>query len=294
MTAKYAFFKGCFIPYRAPHLEYVTWKIMPELGIEMEEVSGFTCCPEPVGFSLHEKKTWLTIAARNLSLAEEQDKDIVTVCNGCFYTLEHTMEELENDELRDEVNQVLAETDHEYRGKTHVKHFIQVLKEDVGMDRIRQAVKFPLKGLRVATHTGCHYSNRFGKESRLLDEMVNLLGCTSVDYEMKNLCCGWMKAGYGEAEEGYEWIKQRLENMKEAESDCIAVICPQCYQQYDTGQLLASRKADIPFKIPVLFYLQLLGLAMGYSIEEMQLRAHRIKDGALESKLQKILSIPPN
>jgi len=289
MENKYAFFKGCFIPYRAPHLEYVTCKILPQLGLELGEVQGFTCCPEPVGFSLHEKKTWLTIAARNISLAEEQGMDLVTVCNGCFYTLEHTKEELENREMRDEVNQVLSETDHEYKGKARIKHFIQLLHEDKGLNRIKEAVKIPLTGLKVATHTGCHYSNRFGEESKLLDKMVNLLGCTSVEYEMKNLCCGWMKAGYGEAEEGYEWIKQRLVNMKRAEADCIAVICPQCYQQYDTGQLLASRKTDIPFKIPVLFYLQLLGLAMGYSIDEMQLSSHRIKDKGFEAKINKIL-----
>lgn len=289
MNSKYAFFKGCFIPYRAPHLEYVTNLIMPQLGVELGEVSGFTCCPEPIGFSLHEKKTWLTIAARNISLAEEQNMDLVTVCNGCFYTLKHTQDELMNPELRDEVNQVLAETDHEYRGKARVKHFVEVLNEEVGLDKIKQAVTTPLNTLNVATHTGCHYSNRFGEGSKILDEMVTILGCSSVEYDQKNLCCGWMKAGYGESEEGYSWIKDRLVNMKKADSDCITVICPQCYQQFDTGQLLASRKVEIPFKIPVLFYLQLLGLAMGYSLDDMQYKSHRVKDKKFEEKIEKII-----
>ena len=288
MTGVYAFFRGCFIPSRAPHIEYVARKIMPELGVELADVSGFTCCPEPTGFSLHEKLTWLTVAARNISLAEEQGLDILTLCNGCYYTLKHTVDELEDPTLRGKVNEALAETGHQYTGKVRVRHFIQVLAEEVGVKRIGEAVKRPLEGLRVAAHTGCHFSNRYGLDAKLLDQMVQALGATSVDYDLKNLCCGWMIGGYGQQEEGYAWLKNRLESVRKAGADCITVICPQCYQQYDTGQMMAARKLGITFKVPALFYLQLLGLAMGYSLEEMQYGSHRVRDLGFEEKIRKI------
>ena len=288
MTSVYAFFRGCFIPSRAPHIEYVARKIMPELGVELVDVSGFTCCPEPTGFSLHEKQTWLTVAARNISLAEEQGLDILTLCNGCYYTLKHTVDELEDQTLRGKVNEVLAETGHQYTGRAKVRHFIQVLAEEVGIKKISEVVKRPLEGLRVAAHTGCHFSNRYGLDAKLLDQMVQALGATSVDYDLKNLCCGWMISGYGQQEEGHAWLKNRLESMRRAGADCVTVICPQCYQQYDTGQMMAARKLGIPFKVPALFYLQLLGLAMGYSLEEMQYGSHRVRDSGFEEKVRKI------
>jgi heterodisulfide reductase subunit B len=259
--------------------------------VELADVSGFTCCPEPTGFSLHEKLTWLTVAARNISLAEEQGLDILTLCNGCYYTLKHTVDELEDQTLRGKVNEALAETGHQYAGKAKVRHFIQVLAEEVGVKNISDVVKRPLEGLRVAAHTGCHFSNRYGLDAKLLDQMVQALGATSVDYDLKNLCCGWMIGGYGQQEEGYAWLKNRLESMRRAETDCVTVICPQCYQQYDTGQMMAARKLGIPFKVPVLFYLQLLGLAMGYSLEEMQYGSHRVKDSGFEEKVRTIRGV---
>jgi len=292
-VSKYAFFRGCFIPVRAPHLEYVARKIFPELGVELVDVDGFTCCPEPTGFSIHEKLTWLTMAARNICQAEEQGLDIVTLCNGCYYTLGHTIEELEDMQLRARVNEVLAEMGHRYTGKSKVRHFVEVLIEDVGASKIKQLVKQPLNGLKVATHTGCHFSNRFGSAAAVLDELVELLGASTVEYDTKNLCCGWSIGTYGDKEEGYDWLRNRLQNMRKADADCIAVICPQCYNQFDTGQMMAARKTGLDFKIPVLFYLQLLGLAMGYSLEDMQYGSHRVTDQRLVEKINAIKGAQP-
>jgi len=288
MTLNYAFFRGCFIPNRAPHIEKAAETVLPRLGVTLEHVPGFTCCPEPVGFSLHEKLTWLTVAARNISLAEEKGLDILTQCNGCYYTLEHTVEELKDMELRDRVNAVLADTGHEYKGTSKVRHFVQVITEDIGAKKVQQLVKKPLTGLNVAAHTGCHFSNVYGKNAEELDNMISTLGALSVDYELKNLCCGWTLGAYGDPEEGQTWLKNRLESMNNAGADCIGVICPQCYNQFDTGQMLTSRKVGLDFKLPALYYLQLLGLAMGYSLEEVGYKAHRVKDAGFESKIRSI------
>ena len=286
MTHSYAFFTGCKIPIRQPHIEYVTRKIMPELGIELKDIRGFTCCPEPVAVGLQDRFTSTTIAARNIALAEEQNADILTVCNGCYFTLKHASEELRDTEMKDRVNEALAETGHQYRGTAKVRHFVEVLRDDVGIDVIRSAVKHPLSGLNVAAHTGCHFSNRMGEDAELLDRLIEALGAKSIDYEGKNLCCGWTLGTYGQPEAGYAWLKRRLDAMKASGADCIAVICPQCLQQFDMGQLIASRKVDIPYRLPSLFYLQLLGLALGYSLNDMQYGANKVKNGNLETKFK--------
>jgi heterodisulfide reductase subunit B len=211
--------------------------------------------------------------------------DILTLCNGCYYTLHHTIEELEDLELRAEINEILAETGHQYGGTSKIHHFVQVLTDEIGVEKIKQYIKKPLTGLKVATHTGCHFSNRFGKDTRILDDLVELLGAESVDYPTKNLCCGWSIGTYGVKEEGDKWLGERLVNMHEADADLITVICPQCYNQYDMGQMMTARKVGLDFKLPVLFYLQLLGLAMGYSLEEMQYSSHRVKPPELAEKI---------
>ncbi|KPJ62161.1 MAG: disulfide reductase, partial [Deltaproteobacteria bacterium DG_8] len=87
MTKQYAFFRGCLIPTKIPHLEAVARKILPELGIELIDIPEFSCCPDPIQFSGVDQATWITIAARNLCLAEEKNLDIITLCNGCVNTL---------------------------------------------------------------------------------------------------------------------------------------------------------------------------------------------------------------
>ena len=288
MTHSYAFFTGCQIPIKQPHVEYVTRRIMPELGIELKDVKGFTCCPEPVAFGLQDRFVSTTISARNIALAEEQGADIMTVCNGCYFTLKHATEELRDKEMRDRVNEDLADTGHQYRGTAEVKHFVQVLRDDVGVEAIKSTVKHPLGGLNVAAHTGCHFSNRMGEDSTLLDRLIEALGAKSIDYEGKNLCCGWTLGAYGQTDAGYAWLKKRLDAMKVGRADCIAVICPQCLQQFDMGQLVASRNVGIPFKLPALFYLQLLGVAMGHNPEEMQVGASRVKDPLFDAKIRKL------
>jgi len=291
---RYAFFPGCFLPVRLPHIENVARKVLPNVDVELVDVKGFTCCPEPVGFGIHDKLTWTSVAARNISVAEEQGLDIMTLCNGCSYTLKQANKALKDDsELRDKVNQVIDDTGHQFKGSVNVRHFMEVFKEDIGEKKLQEAVKKPLDGLKVATHTGCHimsprevmnFDNVYNPT--VLDKMVKVLGATPVDYDLKILCCGWTLMNYGPPEASYNLLGDKFRSMKAGGADCSTVICPQCFYQFDMGQVMASRRTNPGFNMPVLFYLQLLGLSMGYTLEDMQYNMHRVKDKGLEEKIR--------
>lgn len=290
---KFAFFRGCFIPVRLPHLEYVGRKIFKDLNITLIEVKDFTCCPEPVGFGINEKLTALSIAARNLCVAEEAGYDIITLCNGCLYTLKQANLKLKkNEELRDKINGILSNIGYQFKGIITVKHFLEVLNQDIGIDKLKEYVKIPLTGLTVASHTGCHIispseimSFDDPYDPIILDDMVSALGATPADYDLKTLCCGWTLSNYGDRASANHLIGEKLRDMKDAGADCITVVCPQCFHQFDMGQLLASRKIKLDFRLPVLFYLQLLGLAMGYNLKEIQYPSHRIRDANFENRV---------
>ena len=295
MNERFAFFRGCFVPVRLPHVEAIAQKVLPEIGITLTNLDEFTCCPEPVGIGINDKMTWLSLAARNLAVAEMNGLDIITVCNGCTYTLRHAQHALnKNKQLRDKVNETISEAGYEYKGTAKVKHFLEVLKNDVGAKRLKDAVKYPLSGLTIATHTGCHilsprevmeFDDPFDPST--LDDLVTILGAAPADYDMKTMCCGWTLMTYGSREGAYALLGSKLANMKLAKADCMTVVCPQCFYQFDMGQWIASRK-DIPrYDLPVFFYLQLLGLAMGCSLQEVGYDSHKVKNPLFEGKIKR-------
>ena len=294
-NSRYAFFRGCLIPTRYPHLEYVSRLILPQLGIQLVDIEEFTCCPDPIQFKNADQLTWLAIAARNICLAEKKGLNLLCLCNGCINSLATANHLLKSDsELRDKVNRILADTGHYFEGSVETKHFLQVIVDDIGTEKLRSYVKVPLDGLKVATHVGCHLTSpqdilHFDDpiDPSVLDSLVAALGAEPVDYDLKSLCCGVGFSLSGNTEALSRLLKDKLENMKEYGADCIVVGCPFCYQQFDLGQLVASRKYGFDFKLPVLYYLQILGLAMGYSIDEMQYSTHRIKDESFEHKLRR-------
>lgn len=293
---KFSLFRGCFIPVRLPHIESIGIKILEDLGVELQIVDEFSCCPEPVAF-LNDKMTGLAIAARNISIAEEMGRDILTLCNGCSYSLMHANELLKtNEDLRDKVNDVLSVTDHCFKGTIEVKHFAKVIYEDIGLDTLKKRVEKPLTGINIATHTGCHIISppeimRFDNpiDPIILDKMVSVLGEKTIDYDLKNLCCGWTLTNFGNKESANKLIGEKLGSMRSAGADCIAVICPQCFYQFDTGQFLTQRSMQLNFKLPVFFYLQLLALSMGYSLDDIGYKDHRMKEPTLEEKLGRFL-----
>jgi heterodisulfide reductase subunit B len=278
---QYAFFLGCLIPAREPQYESSVRKIAPELGIELMEMEGTNCCA-PFSIQSINYTSWLGLAARNLCIAEQMGLNILTLCNDCYESLLATNTLLkENRELREEINVILSDVGMEFKGKTDVKIFSDALYEDVGIQKIKDAIRKPFNGLRVAVQPGCHLTKpkriHFGQRTAAtaLDELVQATGAVSIPYERKEACCGGPLRGIND-EVALKVARQKLDSMKASGVDGIITVCPFCYLEMDMGQLEIKRHLQQEYDLPVLNFAELLRMAMGMRLEEWEVKAHRI------------------
>ena len=280
-----AYFLGCIMPNRYPGIEKATRILFEALDIELKDMNGASCCPAPGVFGSFDEETWATIAARNITLAEDMGADIMTECNGCFGSLFEANHMLKEDEdKRAKINENLSEIGREFKGTTNVKHLAQILRDDIGFEKISSLIEKPLD-LNVAVHYGCHFlkpTDEIGIEEQaenptILDELVELTGAKSIEYKDKMMCCG---AGGGVRSRDLDvtasYTKEKLDNMSKAGVDAIIDVCPFCHMQFDQGQTEVNERYGTDFSIPVFHLAQLYGLAMGLSAEDLTLDAQKI------------------
>jgi heterodisulfide reductase subunit B len=278
---KYAFFLGCLIPSREISYEVSVRKVLPEFGVELVDMEGANCCA-PFSIQSLDSASWMALAARNLCIAEEMGMNVFTLCNDCYESLLMVNTILKNNgKIRNKVNEILAEVDKEFKGKIDVKNLVDVLYEDVGTDKVKNAVTHPFEGLKVATQPGCHLTKpkrlHFGlfKGFAALDELVTATGAESVDYERKEMCCGGPLRDIND-DLARQVARQKLSNMRKAKVNCIVTVCPFCYIELDLGQLEIKRHFNEEFNLPVLHFIELLRLAMGMKLTDFEARSHKI------------------
>lgn len=281
---------------RYPGIEKATRIMFDNLDIELQDMEGASCCPAPGVFGSFDRTTWAAIAARNLTIAEEQGNDIMTECNGCFGSLFETNHLLHEDAaMKEKINGVLAEAGREYKGEINVRHFAEILYNDVGLDKLAESVTNPLN-LNVAVHYGCHFLKPSAEididdpiQPTILDELVEVTGAKSVPYKDKMMCCG---AGGGlrsrDIDVTLSFTREKLQNMKAAGVDAIVNVCPFCHLQFDVGQTEVNKAYDEDWDIPVFHLAQLYGLAMGVSKDDLTVDAHQISADPALAKLDEI------
>jgi heterodisulfide reductase subunit B len=285
---RYALYLGCTAPVRAMNYELASRSTASRLGIELVDINDFGCCGFPVKSVHHEAA--LLLSARNLALAEEQGLDICALCSACTGTLAEANYALKNDEeLRERVNEELeVATGRTYNGTIRVRHFARVLYEEVGLERIREAVTVDLSDLRLAAHYGCHYLKPMEahdgfddpENPHSLDRLIEALGASSIYYEGREQCCGGGILGADE-ETALALPNLKLKRAVAAGADALVVICPFCDIMYELQQRRIERLYETRYNLPVVFYPQLLGLAMGLSADEVGLRLNRVKSRKL-------------
>jgi heterodisulfide reductase subunit B len=288
---KYLMFLGCAIPYRVAAFEISARKILGKLGIELVEMPEFNCCGLPLDPVSHEMM--LILAARNLAMAEQKGLNIITLCPGCAGTLKKVNKMLKEDKaLRDEINHHLKEAGLEFKGTVDAKHFMQVLIEDVGLEKIKDSVVKPLTMLKVAEHNGCHIlrPKKFigfddPEDPKTLKTLIEATGATCLDYMDETECCGAPSVGVSD-KVALELARDKLKHIKSVEAQALVTICPFCHIMYDTNELRIEKTFNEVYGIPILHYPQLLGLAMGMKADELALGELRVDVSKLVKQVE--------
>lgn len=292
---RYALLLGCTIQVRGFNYELSVRKVAEKLGIEFVDILDFACCGFPLA-GVHNHSA-MAIAARNLALAESKGLDIVTLCSACTGHMTHVQKRLSNPKNWKElerINEDLKDFGLELKGTTKVKHFARMLYEDVGLTRLEEAVTHPLKGLKIAPHYGCHYIKPSGIfdgfddpiRPQSLDRLIEITGAEAVQYRDKLQCCGGGILAMGE-DTPLKMVKQKLDHIKKVKGDAITLLCPFCDIMLDEYQPTIETKFETDYNIPVLYYPQLLGLAMGlHPRKDLAVNKNQVKVRPLLKKIE--------
>jgi len=302
--SSYAYFFGCVIPNRYPGIEYAVRWVCGKEGMDLDvvDIPDFSCCPVPGIFYSTDKNTWLMLAARNLVLAQNERREILTMCNGCLTSLLKATEYLKDPKNMGRVNRILSQIGKKYTGvpvksegrrkvfePVKVRHYVDMMANEIGVDTIAAKAKRPLKNINVAVHYGCHYLRPTENQTIddpnnpvLLDNIVEACGATSIEYEDKLDCCG---AGGGVRSHVVDLANSLTEdkcrNIAEVGADCIVTGCPFCLLQFDNAQRTFSKEG-----IPVMHASQLQALSMGLDPISLGFDTHHVSAHSLLRKLR--------
>lgn len=287
---KYVFYPGCFIPTMLPHVEAAIRFLLNKFNIETVELKAFSCCPPKIN-SVADEALWLTIAARNLAIAERQGLDMLTPCNGCLESLFEARVMLkERPLLREKIMRTLSKLGYSYEGKTKPKHLVEALYEDVGVNEIKKNVVKELSNLRVAVHYGCHiFADEPGadvwRRPRMVDELVKATGAELVRDGLERLCCGYVPSTIDDEYALIHRTEVRLKSVKETGADCIVTPCPQCLIRLEFGQVRLRTKGA-KYNLPVIHLAELLALALGLDPKKFGfIRLHKVPTRDIIQKL---------
>jgi len=269
---KYGYYPGCSLLSTAVEYDRSARAVLGALGVGLEEIDDWVCCGATAA---HATSHLLSVAlpAISCAAAEKQGLDVLTCCSACYSRLKQANEELKDDpRLMDQVNAVIEE---DYHGRPRVLHVAEVLAREVGLDAIRDRVTTPLKGLKVACYYGCLIA-RLPEALRidnveyptLVDDLMAAVGAEPVDWPCKTECCG-AALTLALQDTVVRLSGQIVQVAKECGADIIAVVCPLCQANLDMYQSDAESRLGEQLGLPVLYFTQIMGLAMGLSPEQL-------------------------
>lgn len=276
-----AYYPGCVAQESGKELDMATRWVCQKLGIELVSFPNFSCCGS--GF-IDEANPTLNVAlnARNLAIAEGAGLDLLTICSTCQGMLSLANHRLKDPAIRQRVDGALGQIGMAYKGTTRVKHLLEVLTRDVGLDAIGAKVRRPLRGLKVGAFYGCHLLRPAGEvgsesaeEPQSFEQLITALGATPVYYRGRVMCCGFpilfVKEGTANRIAG-----RQIDDAKAHGAHAMATPCPLCHTSLDSFQNKAAQEVGHPLEMPIFHLPQLVGLALGATSDDLGLPRHMV------------------
>ena len=278
----YLYYPGCSLHSTGRAYQESMLSVFKALEIPLEELDDWNCCGATSYFAIDQTEAF-TLAARNLELAENQsgngNANLVAPCAACYLVLTKTQHYLTTyPDIKAKVNAALDKVGLHYEGKTTVRHPLDVLVNDYGLDKIAKRVKRPLKGLKVACYYGCQVVRPFATFDdamypTTMDRLVKALGGEPIDWPLKTRCCGGSLTGTIQ-EAGLRLSRALLVDAQKRKADILITCCPLCQHNLECYQDRINRKMDAHIDLPVAYFTQLVGVALG--LPEKELGIHRL------------------
>jgi succinate dehydrogenase / fumarate reductase cytochrome b subunit len=289
---KYALYSGCTSKGGCPELYPAALKVAERLEIELDELKDVGC----TGAGVLPQYISDPINARTFAKAEKMGLPIMTICSTCQGVMSQANFRLNKDaEYREKINrEFLADEGLEYQGTVEVKHLLWVLFEDYGIERFQALVQRPLTGLRVSPFYGCYLRRppevitptpELSRRKSYLDEVIGIVGAECVDFSGKGKCCGFPVLTANQ-ESSLAMAGQHTGEAKEKGADCMVTPCPLCHLNLDGNQARAEAQIGAQIGLPILHLPQLLGLALGFEPDELNLKRHIVSTKAVETKVE--------
>lgn len=291
-TKSYTFYPGCTFEGTGKPLDQSLRAILPKLDVELEDLKDWNCCGTSVGQFGGGTLAVQALNGRNLALAADQapDRDVAISCPACFIHTEHTNREMqENEKAKTRINEALNAGGMNYQGNVKVRHIVEIMTRDVGIDRIKQEVKNPLNGLKVAGYVGCQTLRPYKDQAdgkkfdnpdnpRFLDDFINVTGAEAItDFSRKTACCGGAVTA-ANPDKTLHLVRDILGEAAEKNADVICTPCALCQTNVELNQKRVNDKFGTNFNIPVVYYSQLMALSFGMDPDkDAALNQHIIK-----------------
>ena len=270
---KYSYMPGCSLQSTARGYDTSARAVIRELGSELIELDDWNCC----GANALESVSYLlsvSMPARNLALAEATNRDLVTSCSSCFLNLFKVNHRLRREpDLRKKLDEILGAAGLKYQGKARVRHLLDVVANDIGVEAVGKRVERKLSGLKVVPYYGCQTVRPYGEYDgpylpNSMDKLIEAVGADNYPYLWKTICCGGVLMTT-EKSIGRKLVADLLAAAKGA--DCIVTVCPMCQMNLDAYQGEAAAELGAKVRIPVLFLTQLMGLAFNLPEKDLLL-----------------------
>ena len=271
----YTYFPGCSLESTAYDYDASARAVMQALGHKLEELPDWNCCGA-TGADVVSHLLSIALPARNLAKAQQMGDQIVTTFSSCYLNLFRVNSHLAADpELQHELDIVLGEVGLQYRGGVRVRHLLELLVTDTGINAIARRVRRRLEGIRVAPYYGClvvrPYAEFDGPDlPTSMDRLLAALGASVVPYVMKTRCCGGVLMTT-QKNIALKLVSDVLDPIRDV--DCVVTVCPLCQLNLEAYQREVGGHLGARVNIPILYFTQLMGLAFGLPETDLKLKA---------------------
>ena len=271
----YAYYPGCSLETAASPYDKSVREVFKALGINLHEIEDWNCCGATMYMSVNNTVAY-SISARNLALAQKMGMDVCAPCSSCFTILQKTNRYIDWDpKEREKINQALAAANLVYDKPVAVRHPLDILVNEIGLDTIKAKVVNSLAGLKVAPYYGCQIVRPYGyfddvDDPVTMNKLLQALGAEVTHYPGKVRCCGGMLMT---TEENIA-VKLNLGLLQAAVdngAEMIATACPLCQMNLEAYQNKINQAFGKNFNIPIVYFTHLVGVALGMSPAKMGL-----------------------